>query len=306
MPKARPKEPQADLFKPKPFLVKKLRIDGGTQSREHIDQGLVDEYAEAMAAGSVFPPVDVFYDATNYWVADGFHRTLAAIKAGLKKIEVNVHQGTPREAILFSVGANAYHGLRRSNADKRRAVMMLLNDEEWSQWTDAAIARRCGVSDMTVGRYRPESAFNNVNSPERKTTDVNGEVKMLNVAGRGRKPNPEPETELESDPETSPEPEHEPEPDYAASMPADDPSFFVDDDKAFHVYPFAGPAVSFRLDDDNGSAEELIENYAGFLVANHGDVAIWNQRKLVAVIRASESGSPLVEIYDRAEAKVSR
>ena len=33
---------------------------------------------------------------------------------------------------LHSVGANATHGLRRSNADKRRAVVLLLEDEEWS------------------------------------------------------------------------------------------------------------------------------------------------------------------------------
>lgn len=39
-----------------------------------------------------------------------------------------------REAILFIVGANASHGLRRTNADKRRTVERLLADEEWRGW----------------------------------------------------------------------------------------------------------------------------------------------------------------------------
>jgi hypothetical protein len=39
-----------------------------------------------------------------------------------------------------SVSANAPHGLRRTNADKRRAVVRLLEDTEWSQWADREIA----------------------------------------------------------------------------------------------------------------------------------------------------------------------
>ncbi|HZF40417.1 MAG TPA: helix-turn-helix domain-containing protein [Blastocatellia bacterium] len=39
-------------------------------------------------------------------------------------------------------------------ADRRRAVLTLLNDAEWSRWSDREIARRCGVSPDTVGRLR--------------------------------------------------------------------------------------------------------------------------------------------------------
>jgi len=35
--------------------------------------------------------------------------------------------------LLYAVGSNATHGLRRSNADKRRAAQMLLEDPEWVQ-----------------------------------------------------------------------------------------------------------------------------------------------------------------------------
>src|ERR1700722_14805947 len=65
-----------------------------------------------------------------------------------------IRQGTRRDAVLFSVGANASHGLRRTNDDKRRAVMTLLSDSEWRKWPLRKIARRCGVHHEMVGTAR--------------------------------------------------------------------------------------------------------------------------------------------------------
>lgn len=61
-----------------------------------------------------------------------------------------------RAAILYAVGANASHGLRRSNQDKRRAVETLLKDEEWGKWSDSEIGRRAHVSHPTVAKIRSE------------------------------------------------------------------------------------------------------------------------------------------------------
>lgn len=58
--------------------------------------------------------------------------------------------------MLYSVGVNTSHGLRRTNADKRRAVEVLLRDEEWGQWNDSEVGRRCGVDHKTVARVRSE------------------------------------------------------------------------------------------------------------------------------------------------------
>lgn len=44
--------------------------------------------------------------------------------------------------------------------DKRRAVMTLLQDVEWGQWSDCEIARRCRVSDKIVAKLR-KSIFGN-------------------------------------------------------------------------------------------------------------------------------------------------
>jgi hypothetical protein len=51
--------------------------------------------------------------------------------------------------------ANGEHGLPRTNADKRRAVELLLADAEWSQWSDREIARRAAVNKFLVNQMRP-------------------------------------------------------------------------------------------------------------------------------------------------------
>ena len=132
-----------------------IRIDGGTQSRASLSESTIDEYAEAIANGATFPPVTIFHDESSYWLAEGFHRFHAHDRAGRESIACDIRQGTRRDAVLFSAGANAEHGLRRSNEDKRRAVMTLLGDNEWREWSDREIARRCGVSDRFVNGLRP-------------------------------------------------------------------------------------------------------------------------------------------------------
>lgn len=136
--------------------ISKIRIDGDTQPRESIDVNVVDDYAEAMRDGASFPPVTLFFDGVDHWLADGFHRTHGARKAGLEEVDAEVINGTKREAQLYSCGVNSDHGLRRTNADKRKAVMTLLADDEWSQWSDREIARRCGVSHRLVSNMRSE------------------------------------------------------------------------------------------------------------------------------------------------------
>lgn len=134
--------------------LSKIRRDGGTQSRLSMDETVIGEYAESLREGAVFPPVTLYFDGESYWLADGFHRFAAHLKAGKSEINANIQQGTRRDAVLASVGANANHGLRRSQEDKRNAIMTLLNDKEWGKWSDREIANKVGVSPSTVGKYR--------------------------------------------------------------------------------------------------------------------------------------------------------
>lgn len=136
--------------------LEKIIINGGTQSRDKIDENVVADYADAMLAGAEFPPLEVFHDGVSYWLADGFHRFFAAKRAGSPGFKCNLHEGTLRDAILFSFGANKAHGLQRSAATKRKIVTAMLSDLEWQDWSDRDIAVKCGFSHTFVSAVRKE------------------------------------------------------------------------------------------------------------------------------------------------------
>lgn len=142
-----------------------LTIDAGLQNRAAMDADTIGEYAEAIRSGATFPPIVVFTNGEFRWVVDGFHRVAAYQTLGEDTITADIHQGSYRDAVLYSVGVNDKHGLKRTNADKRKAVMKLLCDAEWAQWSDNEIGRRCGVSHSTVATHRPSLA----NSSSEKT-----------------------------------------------------------------------------------------------------------------------------------------
>lgn len=142
--------------------IAEIRIDGGTQQRVKFDLNHVKNLEAQLEEGHELEPIVVFFDGLEYWLADGFHRIKAIENHTIEQyngqamIACYVKAGDRRDAILYSVGANADHKpcLPRTNADKRRAVECLLNDPEWSQWSDREIARNCKVSDRFVNSIR--------------------------------------------------------------------------------------------------------------------------------------------------------
>lgn len=171
-----------------------IRTDGGTQIRAAINDDVVREYADSIKNGAQFPPLAVFYDGQDYWLADGFHRYRAYIQCDIHDIEVDVHNGTRRDAILYSVGANAEHGFPRTNADKRRAVMTLLKDEEWKTWSDHKIASKCHVDHKTVLKFResslgkfPSDASTSGKDTCRKFISKHGTPAVMNIKKIGKK-----------------------------------------------------------------------------------------------------------------------
>jgi len=161
-----------------------ITADEDAQPRARIEAGLVSEYAEALAAGATFPPVVVFRDGADLYLADGFHRLKAAQKIGAEDIDCDIREGGKRDAVLFSVGANATHGMRRSSADKRRAVLRLLKDDEWGKWSSNRIAQQCGVHHDTVDRLRSSLADS---ASERTYTTKHGTVATMDTTNIGRR-----------------------------------------------------------------------------------------------------------------------
>ncbi len=134
-----------------------IQANGTTQMRvAGIDPAVVADYAAAIEEGATFPPIIVFFDGTQYWPGDGFHRIEAVRRIDRETISADVREGGRRDALLLAASANATHGLRRTQADKRKSVETLLCDPEWSRWSDREIGKACSVDHKTVGRFRRE------------------------------------------------------------------------------------------------------------------------------------------------------
>jgi len=134
--------------------ISAIKADLSIQGRAAINQKQVDEYSDRMKAGDNFPPLVVFHFDSAYWLADGFHRHQAAGQAALTEFEVEVRQGNRKDAIKHAIQANTSHGLARTNADKKRAVLMAL--EEFPHLSDRAIADLAKVSHPFVGDLRKQ------------------------------------------------------------------------------------------------------------------------------------------------------
>jgi hypothetical protein len=178
----------------KPVSLDVIHADEQAQPRAALDTDRVAEYVEAMVRGEKFPRLVLFQDKQGrYWLADGFHRYYAAINLEWKTIECIVYSGELRDAVLFSCGANATHGLPRSNDDKRQAVTKLLKDPEWSGWSNVEISKRCRVSDEFVRKLRQqlEPVTSNIGSENERTyTDKHGNTVTMHTGNIGRKPKP--------------------------------------------------------------------------------------------------------------------
>ncbi len=161
-----------------------------TQQREKIDWIYVQELKEVYEVNEDIEPILLFQDDDGVlWLADGNHRVEAAYKAGNDTILAYIESGGVRDAILYSCGANAKHGLKRTNADKLRAVTTLLTDEEWGQWNNSEIARKTGTSTEFVRIHRVNL------QPEATRTKVTRNGKEYTQAPRAPKPQAAPEDE---------------------------------------------------------------------------------------------------------------
>ena len=200
-----------------------IQIDRGTQFRARLNDDRVREYSEMFGAACEWPfdtPCEVFFDGSEYYLVDGFHRYHAARTAGFDGIVCNVRTGTLRDAIKFALGANAKHGLHRSNEDKRKAVAFVLADKEWSKLSSRMVAEMCGVSPAFVDANRKPVA----NGLQQETKRVGKDGKNFNPVANERqqkkeekKPGPPKDAWEDVD--------EEPEPEKPIALTKDDPFF---------------------------------------------------------------------------------
>ena len=143
----------------KELPVAEIEATAATQVRvKKPEDKLVKEYAEAMSAGSIFPPIAVFAEtgSKRYLLADGFTRLASTKQIKCETITCTVYKGGVHEALGYALGANDDHGQRRNNKDKRNAVKLALKDPEWVKWNNVEIGRMCRVSEGFVRKVRED------------------------------------------------------------------------------------------------------------------------------------------------------
>lgn len=198
--------------------LSQIRTDGGTQPRLALDFNIVNQYMDDMLRGDVFPAVSVFYDGTEYWLADGFHRHQAAWQGELAEISAKVHQGSREDAIWFSFAVNREHGLRRSDADLKRIIEAALAHPKSSGLSDNAIAKHVGCSQQYVSKLHRESQPHLTTSCkiDSRTVTRNGTTYQQNVSNIGKR--------VDMTPTAPPEPVPEPAPHAPVAQPEVQPA----------------------------------------------------------------------------------
>ena len=154
----------------------KVKLDGGTQFRESINQDKVNEYKQLMLEDVVFKPIEVVFDGEHYYLVDGFHRYFAMESMGMKQVDVDYKPGSQEDAQDLALGANSKHGKRPSTATRRNKVQSALSLERHKNKSDREIAKLCEVSHPFVASIRNEKVKEQqkINSKNHKEKVKNG------------------------------------------------------------------------------------------------------------------------------------
>ena len=164
--------------------LNQIAVRSHIQQRDHLNDEYIEELVVEIDNGVKFPPLVVFDDGENLLLSDGRHRYEAYLRAEVETIEVNIYEGNERDAILYAAGSNADHGLRRSNADKRKAVTTLLTDSEWGNLSDNEISQKCRVTQPFVSKVRRELTQNGF---EWGTTRICADGREMDTSSIGAK-----------------------------------------------------------------------------------------------------------------------
>jgi hypothetical protein len=140
----------------KQLPIKDVRIDGNCQQRE-IDQDTLKKYVALIADGTNFPPVEVMFDGKSYWLYEGYHRYHCHLKLKKNYIKADVKEGTVRDAIFHSFGANKANGFPRQDGTCKNIILKILADDEWKMATDDDIAEWVGCTRRFVSMARKDN-----------------------------------------------------------------------------------------------------------------------------------------------------
>lgn len=178
--------------------IDEINVDAAYQMRaDGTNPDVVEQYAEVMKQNDpdgwlTFPLIKLLRrqgadgNHRDLFLISGFHRLEAMKQNGYDEIQAVVSAGTHLDGIVLSAGENADRSQPRTNADIKALIEKFLTDPELNQWSNAQIARWCGVDAQTVRNheFRLIQAGIELNRPEKlKFIDKHG-----NISYRTHKP----------------------------------------------------------------------------------------------------------------------
>lgn len=185
----------AEAWRAEQLDLRRLRTDGDTQARVSVSEEAVRRYEVLYREGVDLGMPVAFFDGVVYWLADGFTRREAALRAGLTALSCRVTAGTARDARWYAAGANAQHGQHLTTEDRLRAVEMALRARP--ETGDRAVALHCGVSHATVAKIRQRLESQGLENPAVRVGKDGRERPV-------RRPDPAPESDEDAAEETVP------------------------------------------------------------------------------------------------------
>jgi hypothetical protein len=290
------------------FALDNILIDKRYQARvKGLDEvhvtDLMNAYGQADA--EIEPPRVWIIPAVGNVLTRGFHRLEALKRLGRKRVECEIRNGSIADALTDAASGNNTHGLKRTNADKKRSVEMVV--EAHPDWSNRRIADEAGVSHNFVTELRQLSSDDSSNSktPE-KTTGKDGKERPAKKKNNPKKSTSEPVSKSDDDEtasrtdEQSVEAEFEAEPESVpeAAKPSEPGIETVEvKGKITSVKGFPEPRI-LRFKKSNGKMTEKVIDMMGNPIPDHlGDLFVDNT--LRDILSQLEAAMEIIESADK-------
>lgn len=161
-----------------------LTLDEELQPRAAIDRAVLENYVQLLVDGVQFPPVVAFRDGAVLWLADGFHRWHAHKVIDADGIEADIREGDRRDALLYSLAANATHGLQRGATDYKRAYQTACRNRLVDAADSDAVAKLLQCSGSWADRLTADAR--EALRPEREAAKAARDAKIIELKGQGK------------------------------------------------------------------------------------------------------------------------
>lgn len=264
------------------FALDSIVIEKRFQPRvKGVDESHVADLMTAygQADADIEPPRVWTINGIGTVLTRGFHRVEALRRLGRKRVECEVKAGTVADALTDAAASNVGHGLKRSNADKRRSVEMVL--EAHPDWSNKRVSEEAGVDDKLVADVR-ESRTSDEESPGKREDSLG----RKQPAKKPRKAKSAPETQ----PDDGIEPPGEPEPAKPAGITPETIT-----GRITPVKGFPEPTIQ-RFKRDGRIVEKVIDMTGNPIPDCMGDLFVDNT--LRDVLSAIEDGADLIDKAD--------